>query len=98
MAMVPQSVINFITRTVIGHMWKMLLQVAEEVRDGTRPKFSEAIDAKADFYKWVNERTQFMLAAISKATADKKQAMAAAALEETGGTSTMEEEDLAMNS
>jgi hypothetical protein len=89
MAMVPQSVINFITRTVIGHIWGMLLKVAEEVRDGKRPIHAEIIEAKADFYKWVNERTQFMLAEI-KATADKKQA-AAAAPEETDGTWTMEE-------
>jgi hypothetical protein len=90
MAMVPQSVINFITRTVIGHIWGMLLKVAEEVRDGDRPKHAEMIEEKADFYKWVNERSQFMLAEI-KATADKKQAAAAAAPEETDGTWTMDE-------
>jgi hypothetical protein len=100
MAMVPQSVINFITRTVIGHIWGMLLQVAEEVRDGKRPKHAEAIAAKPDFYKWVNERTQFMLAEIkatstagtsasASSTADKKQT--AAAPQETDGTLTMEE-------
>jgi hypothetical protein len=84
MAMVPQSMINFITRTVVGHIWGMLLQVAEEVRDGERPIHAEAIAAKPDFYKWVDERTQFMLAEI------KKQA-AAAVPEETDGTWTMKE-------
>ncbi|CAJ1953455.1 unnamed protein product [Cylindrotheca closterium] len=59
--MVPQSVVNFITRTVVGHIWNMLLHVAEEVRDGQRKEHKEAIERKADFYKWVDERSQFML-------------------------------------
>jgi hypothetical protein len=59
--MVPQSVINFLTRTVIGHIWNMLLNVAEQVRDGTRKEHKEVIERKVDFYKWVEERSQFML-------------------------------------
>lgn len=31
---VPSSVLNFVTRTVIGRIWLMLLSVAEGVRDG----------------------------------------------------------------
>lgn len=58
---VPQSVINFITRTVIGHIWNMLLHVAEQVRDGTRKEHKEVIERNADFYQWVEDRSQFML-------------------------------------
>ena len=46
---------------VIGHIWKMLLDVAEEVWDGTRTEQQEVIEQKAEFYKWVDERCQFML-------------------------------------
>ena len=53
MAMVPQAVINFVARTVIGHIWKMSLSVAEEVHDGTRTEHQEVIEQNAEFYKWV---------------------------------------------
>ena len=58
---VPMSLINFVTRTVIGHMWAMLLQVAREVRDGKRPQHAAVIAAKPDFYRWVDQRVQVML-------------------------------------
>jgi hypothetical protein len=61
MPLAPQAMINFITRTVMGHIWAMLLHVAEDVRDGKRPEHKEAIDANADFYKWVDERILVML-------------------------------------
>lgn len=53
----PASVINFVVRTVIGRMWNMFLQVAEDVRDGKRPKHAEAIERKKEIlYDWVEER------------------------------------------
>jgi hypothetical protein len=61
MGMVPQSVINFITRSAIGIIWSMLLNVAEQVRDGTRSEHCDVIAQKADFYKWVERRVDFLL-------------------------------------
>ena len=58
--MVPQSMINFVTRTVIGHIWNMLLSVAEQVRDGTRTDHCQEIQRKEVFYKWVEERCRYM--------------------------------------
>jgi hypothetical protein len=66
LAMVPQSVINFVTRTVIGHIWNMLLDVAEQVRDGKREEHKQIIEQKAEFYRWVEERCQFMLQEMQK--------------------------------
>ncbi len=60
MTVVPTSLINFFTRTVIGTMWGSLLQVAEDVRDGKRPQHAEAIQAKKELYDWVNSRVQVM--------------------------------------
>lgn len=59
--MVPQSVINFVTRTAIGMVWNMLLRVAEQVRDGTRIEHKEVIEQKAEFYKWMEDRCRCML-------------------------------------
>merc|ERR1712238_537355 len=42
-SVVPQSLINFTTRTAIGGVWESILQVAEGVRDGERPLHKEAI-------------------------------------------------------
>ena len=60
-SVVPQSMQNFFTRTVLGRMWLTLLQVAEDVRDGKRPAHKEAIDAKRDLYDWVEERAGVMI-------------------------------------
>eukprot|EP00980_Cylindrotheca_fusiformis_P022939 scaffold9948_cov129-Cylindrotheca_fusiformis.AAC.7 len=68
---VPHSLINFITRTAIGHVWNMLLHVAEQVRDGTRKEHKEVIEKKAEFYKWVEERSQFMLAQMKQTNASQ---------------------------
>lgn len=58
----PQSMINFVTRTAIGRMWGMLLNVAEQIRDGKRPLHAEAIAAKREhLYDWVDERIAIML-------------------------------------
>ena len=64
MKVLTQSIINFITRTVIGVVWNMLLKVAEEVRDGVRTQHCDIINIqKIDFYDWVKERCQYMLQA-----------------------------------
>jgi hypothetical protein len=62
MNVLTQSIINFITRTVIGVVWNMLLKVAEEVRDGVRTQHCDIINIqKIDFYNWVKERCHYML-------------------------------------
>jgi hypothetical protein len=71
MTMVPKKFINFITRTVIGMVWKKLLKAAEQVRDGTLSEHKKVIEGKSDLYDWVRERAAFMLkenipAAVSK--------------------------------
>jgi hypothetical protein len=63
---IPVSVINFVTRTVIGSIWAMFLQVAEGVRDGKRPEHQKAIAEKKDFYQWMETRIGILL---QKATA-----------------------------
>ena len=58
----PQTVINFIVRTVIGKMWEKFLLVADDVKEGRRPRHSDAIAAKREcLYNWVDERVDFML-------------------------------------
>lgn len=63
---VPQSLQNFITRTVLGRMWLTLLHVAEDVRDGKRPMHKEAIDAKRELYAWIEERAGVMIENLRK--------------------------------
>jgi hypothetical protein len=63
---VPHSMINFITRVVIGMIWSMLLKVAEEVKNGKRTEHVEVIRQKAGFYKWLEDRCQLMLDSKSK--------------------------------
>mmetsp|Transcript_16005 Transcript_16005/g.34662 ORF Transcript_16005/g.34662 Transcript_16005/m.34662 type:complete len:329 (+) Transcript_16005:231-1217(+) len=63
---VPKWVQNFFTRTVLGHSWSTTMQVAEEVRDGKRPKHKEAIDAKPEFYAWLDERAGQMIKKLGK--------------------------------
>jgi len=59
---IPKSFINFFLRTVMGQMWNKFLNVAEEVKDGSRPAHSEAIAMKREvLYDWVEERTKVLL-------------------------------------
>ena len=57
---VPTSVINFVTRTVIGTIWNKLLNVAEDVRDGKRTNHCNLIQSKPELYNWIKQRTQIM--------------------------------------
>jgi hypothetical protein len=62
MKYVPSSMINFVTRTVLGRMWLEMLHVAEDVRDGKRQAHADAITEKKEFlYDWVEHRAQIML-------------------------------------
>ncbi|KAG7370010.1 hypothetical protein IV203_027756 [Nitzschia inconspicua] len=58
---IPQALINFVTREALDIIWNMLLNVAEQVRDGTRTQHCEVIAQKKEFYEWVKDRCQFML-------------------------------------
>jgi hypothetical protein len=56
-AYVPRSFMNFCTRTAIGTIWRMLLQVSEDVREGKRPVHADLIARKRqELYDWVEER------------------------------------------
>ena len=58
---IPTWLLNFIVRTVIGTLWAAFIRVAEEVRDGKRPKHAERIERKrAELYDWVDERAARM--------------------------------------
>lgn len=61
---VPVSMMNFMTRTVLGTMWASLLGVAEGIRDGKRPLYAEAIASKQEFYLWLQGRLTIMLAKV----------------------------------
>lgn len=59
--LIPNWLLNFIVRTVIGSLWGAFIRVAEEVRDGKRPVHAKAIEAKrAQLYDWIDERIQQM--------------------------------------
>merc|ERR1712232_276044 len=60
LSFVPISMVNFVCRTVLGQLWSMLLQVAEDVREGKRPQHAEVIAANKEMYEWVDERIQAM--------------------------------------
>jgi len=63
---IPSRVLNFITRTVVGQIWQMLLRVAESVRDGKRPGHKLAIEEKPDLYRFVRERVDVMLSQLQE--------------------------------
>jgi hypothetical protein len=64
--LVPKSVLNFITRTGIGQIWNNLLNVAESIQTGERPRHEQAIARKRDFYAWVEGRIQAMFEKLTK--------------------------------
>ena len=76
---VPQSLQNFVTRTVIGRFWSSLLEVAEDVRDGRRPQHKQAIDSKRELYDWIDGRVDTMLDNIKKEQRQQETTTAAAA-------------------
>ena len=58
---IPTTLINFVTRTVIGTIWMMFLQVAQQVKEGERPRHEQAIAEKKDFYDWMAFRISILL-------------------------------------
>lgn len=54
---VPQSLMNFCTRKVIGTVWKMILKLSEQVREGKLKAHAEQIVRKREeIYGWLEER------------------------------------------
>jgi hypothetical protein len=64
---IPQSLQNFVTRTVIGRFWSSLLHVAEDVRSGKRPQHKEAIEVKQKLYHWIDQRVAMMIQSVKEA-------------------------------
>lgn len=63
---VPQSFINFCTRTALAGQWSSLLQVATDVKEGKRPDHAKCIEEKQELYGWVNERIEAMFAKLDQ--------------------------------
>jgi len=62
---VPVSIIQFVTRTVIGTLWGMFMKIASKVKNGEMKDHAEAIQSKRlVLYDWVDERVQSMFARI----------------------------------
>ncbi|CAB9528906.1 expressed unknown protein [Seminavis robusta] len=69
----PTAVINFVIQTVITQMWAKLLQVAEEIRAGSRPQHAEVIAARREeIYDWVEQRIEGMFEHLASTTNDKE--------------------------
>jgi hypothetical protein len=69
---IPQALINFVTREALGIIWNVLLNVAQQVSDGTRKQYCEVIAQKKDFYAWVEQRCQFMLQKLKQQNAKQE--------------------------
>ena len=65
---VPQSFINFCTRTALSGQWASLLQVAQDVRDGKRPDHAKAIQQNHELYDWIKQRIEVMFATLDDGT------------------------------
>lgn len=59
--LVPQRMINFVTRTVIGRLWAKLLHVADNIRNGEMPSHLEAMERKRELYDWIEARLKVMI-------------------------------------
>ena len=67
---VPVKLINLVTRTAFGRMWSAMLQVAEDVRDGKRPQYQDAIASKRELYDFVENRIQLMFEKVNQQKTD----------------------------
>mmetsp|Transcript_30543 Transcript_30543/g.34831 ORF Transcript_30543/g.34831 Transcript_30543/m.34831 type:complete len:406 (-) Transcript_30543:123-1340(-) len=71
-SVVPKSVQNFATKTVIGMMWESFLRIAEKVKDGQMPNHTKAIELHPEFYEWMEGRIQQMLQQLKKEESTEK--------------------------
>lgn len=66
MKYLPQSFLNFLVKTALGTVWKNLLQIATDVKDGKRPDHKSAIQRKKEeLYDYVRARLDIMLSAMN---------------------------------
>eukprot|EP00586_Coscinodiscus_wailesii_P003140 CAMPEP_0172489724 /NCGR_PEP_ID=MMETSP1066-20121228/19932_1 /TAXON_ID=671091 /ORGANISM="Coscinodiscus wailesii, Strain CCMP2513" /LENGTH=416 /DNA_ID=CAMNT_0013257801 /DNA_START=83 /DNA_END=1333 /DNA_ORIENTATION=- len=60
--MIPKRLIEFVVRVAIGRIWAKFLNVAEEVRNGTREAHCRVIEEKKEvLYDWVDGRVSVMI-------------------------------------
>jgi hypothetical protein len=65
----PQSFLNFLVKSALGTAWKMMLQVAKDVKDGKRPDHKSAIEKKREeLYDYINTRLDVMLSVLDVVT------------------------------
>jgi len=66
MKLLPQSFLNFLVKTALGTAWRMLLSIAQDVKDGKRPDHASAIERKRnEVYDYVRERVEVMLSSLN---------------------------------
>lgn len=65
--MFPTWIINFVISTAISAMWQKFLDIAEEIRSGSRPQHTELIAQKrGEIYDWVDQRIEDMFAQLQQ--------------------------------
>ena len=60
-SVIPTSIINFVTRTVIGTIWGKFLHVAKEVQNNERIHHMNAIQQQPELYQYIEQRVQQLL-------------------------------------
>lgn len=64
----PQSLLNFLVKTALGTAWKMLLKIAQDVKDGKRPDHATAmITKREELYDYIKGRVDDMLSTLKSA-------------------------------
>lgn len=59
----PHSFLNFLLKIAFGKIFKKFIKVAEDIRDGRRPKHNHAIQMKrAELYDWIDDRVLSLVA------------------------------------
>mmetsp|Transcript_27786 Transcript_27786/g.41204 ORF Transcript_27786/g.41204 Transcript_27786/m.41204 type:complete len:349 (-) Transcript_27786:1624-2670(-) len=64
----PQSFLNFFVKIALGTCWKMLLKIAQDVKDGKRPDHANAmIKKREELYDYIKGRVVAMLSTLKSA-------------------------------
>jgi hypothetical protein len=86
MKLLPQSFLNFLIKTALGTAWRMLLRIAQDVKDGKRPDHARAMEQKRqELYDYVRERVDVMLSTMKETTTTKKKSVVGDDSMENGG-------------
>jgi len=70
MKLLPQSMLNFLVKVAMGTVWKMMLGIAVDIKDGKRPDHTKAIDEKEGLYSWVSKRLEVLMSLLSGAMSE----------------------------